>query len=46
MHLQQPLVNAAKLLGAKVLVIHRPADVAILDESERMNGLEEVAIGN
>ena len=45
-HLQQSLIDAAEFFRAKVLVVHRSADVAILDESQRVNGFEEVAIGD
>ncbi len=45
-HFQQSLIDAAEFFRAEILVVHRPPDVVVLDECERVNGFEEVAIGN
>ena len=45
-HFQQSLIDAAEFFRAEILVIHRPADIAILNETQCVNGFEEMAIGD
>ncbi len=45
-HFQQALIDAAEFLRAEVFVVHGPADVAISDKSQGVNGFEEVTIGD
>ena len=42
----EALIDAAEFFRAEILIVHRPADVAILDECQRVNGFEEVVIGD
>ena len=45
-HFQQTLIDAAEFFRAEILVVHRAADIAILNERNRVDGFEEMAIGN
>ena len=45
-HFQQTLIDAAEFFRAEILVVHRAADIAILNKSNRLDGFEEVAIGD
>jgi hypothetical protein len=45
-HFQQTLIDAAEFFRAEIFVVHRPADVAILNERNRLDGFEEVTVGD
>ena len=43
--LQQGFVHAAKFLGAEVLVVHLPQDVALHGEGQMPDGLQHAVVG-
>ena len=45
-HFQQTLIDAAEFFRTEIFVIHRAADIAILNERDRVNSFKEVAIGD